>query len=69
MANTLEDLIVYVGTSGGNHGLKDVSSGVVQLWNGVPYCHWHGAMLKVSEDGIWRCGDPIHHGCYFDNRT
>lgn len=63
----LLDLFVYVGNSGGTHGLYDVTAGTVYLHNGLPHCKIHGAMLKVSADGIWRCGDPVHHGAYFNN--
>jgi len=54
----LLDLRTYTGESGGTHGLDDVSRGVVYLDEkfGLPHCKYHGAMLKVSKDGIWRCG-------------
>ncbi len=28
-----------------------------------PYCKEHGAMLKVSKFGMWRCA-VCHEGCY-----
>lgn len=51
------------------NGIDSVSKGkvVVLMWSGnlYPACVTHGAMLKVSKDGIWRCGE-IHcsNGCY-----
>jgi len=41
---------------------KEVSSGKIFLFNGYPYCKEHGAMNKVSKDGIWRCL-MCHAGC------
>ena len=41
---------------------KDVSNGKVVLVDGYPYCKEHGAMNKVSKDGIWRCLE-CHVGC------
>lgn len=35
----------------GNH----VTEGKVYLKNNYPHCREHGAMNKVSKDGIWRC--------------
>lgn len=69
MKNKLLDLRVHTGESGGTHGLDDVTKGIIYLDEkfGLPHCKIHGAMLKVSADGIWRCADPTHHGCYFDN--
>ena len=69
MKNELLDLAYYATQGiGGIHGLYDVSEGTVTLGKfGLPYCKVHGDMIKVSKDGIWRCLDPIHHGCYFDN--
>lgn len=82
----VQDLRNYTGETGGSHGLDDVSRGVVYLdggWN-LPHCKYHGAMLKVSKDGIWRCwvtdafqrypvknpGEMVlAHGCYYDNRA
>lgn len=83
--NKLSDLRVYTGESGGTHGLDDVSKGNIYLDEvfGLPHCKYHGAMLKVAPDGIWRCGITdafqrtqvsersemaISHGCYFDNK-
>lgn len=31
-----------------------------------PYCQHHGAMLRVSKDGIYRCGQlGCDTGCYY----
>lgn len=31
----------------------------------TPYCKFHGAMLRVSKDGIYRCGElGCDTGCY-----
>lgn len=31
-----------------------------------PTCHIHGAMLRVSKDGIYRCGElGCDNGCYW----
>lgn len=82
----LQDLRAFTGESGGTHGLDDVTKGIVTLafYSRMlyPYCKYHGYMLKVSPEGIWRCSvtetfrkvaaNPcemvINHGCYFDNR-
>lgn len=43
------------------NGVDSVSSGKVFVKTDPPYsypcCETHGAMLKVSKDGIWRCGE------------
>lgn len=51
------------------NGIDSVSTGKVFLKEWLnklyPACINHGALLKVSKDGIWRCGE-IHcsNGCY-----
>lgn len=31
-----------------------------------PHCHRHGAMLRVSREGIWRCGElGCDVGCWW----
>ena len=49
------------------NGNDSVSSGhiVLKQYNGkmYPACINHGALLKVSQDGIWRCG-TCNKGCY-----
>ncbi len=36
-----------------------------ERFGSYPYCKLHGAMLKVSRDGIWRCGElGCSCGCY-----
>ena len=35
--------------------IDSVSAGLVVLKDGTPHCVKHGAMNKVSADGIWRC--------------
>lgn len=48
-------------------GLTSVSEGKVSLrkYHGewFPACQEHGALLKVSKGGIWRCME-CHEGCY-----
>lgn len=52
------------------NGIDSVSSGKVYLKDhkdGLhsPYCIRHGAMLKVSPHGIWRCGElGCDNGCF-----
>ena len=36
-----------------NDGNSDIS--LVELKRGTPHCKKHGAMSKVSQDGLWRC--------------
>ena len=56
----IEDLSKHSGVSNsGDH----VSEGKVVLEKGYPHCKEHGAMLKVSKDGIWRC-PACHVGCF-----
>mgnify|MGYP001588206570 CR=1 FL=1 len=50
------------------NGGDSVSQGLVKVATnkyGITYpnCHRHGAMNKVSADGIWRCL-ACHEGCY-----
>jgi len=45
----------------GNSG-KDVTRNKIILVNNYPYCKKHGAMNKVSKDGIWRYLE-CHVGC------
>jgi len=55
------------------NGTDSVSSGLVSLkkWDNVgvyPSCKIHGAMNKVSPDGIWRCVQlGCNNGCYVKN--
>jgi len=44
---------------------RDVSEGrvYVEKRTNTPHCKEHGAMNKVSKDGIWRCL-TCHVGCY-----
>ncbi len=35
--------------------VESVSKGELKILNGTPHCKKHGAMNKVSKDGIWRC--------------
>ena len=42
---------------------RDVIEGKVYLYNGTPHCREHGAMNKVSKEGIWRCL-MCHVGCF-----
>lgn len=54
------------------NGIDSVSSGKVLLMTFemtgsklYPSCERHGAILKVSKDGIWRCGElGCDNGCY-----
>lgn len=61
------------------NGIDSVSKGLVYLQEyenaeqniygkrqpQYPTCIRHGAMLKVSKDGIWRCGElSCSNGCY-----
>ncbi len=55
-------------------GVDSVSRGFVFLRQSeycandtlYPHCKIHGAMLRVSKDGIWRCGEfGCHSGCYY----
>jgi ribosomal protein L37AE/L43A len=50
-----------------SNGQMSVSSGKVLLEQYVgrmyPSCRRHGAMNKVSSDGIWRC-TMCNEGCY-----
>lgn len=40
----------------GNHGISSVTNGKVYWTNeNKVTCHRHGAMNKMSPDGIWRC--------------
>lgn len=34
---------------------NNTSFELVELINNIPHCKLHGAMLKVSEAGFWRC--------------
>lgn len=52
------------------NGIDSVSKGYIEMrtnrWGqSHPHCKVHGAMLKVSKDGIWRCGEKhCSTGCY-----
>lgn len=52
------------------NGTDSVTKGYVKMvtnHRGLshPHCITHGAMLKVSKDGIWRCGEKhCSVGCY-----
>lgn len=56
------------------NGIDSVSKGDVYLHyypeynRSYPHCRKHGAMNKVSKDGIWRCcvasWDHCDSGCY-----
>ena len=35
--------------------LKDADLDLVELKDGTPHCKKHGAMNKLTKDGIWRC--------------
>ena len=35
--------------------LNDADFNLVILKDGTPHCKIHGAMNKITEDGIWRC--------------
>ena len=57
------------------NGIDSVSTGLVFLrlsfsnWKMYPQCIRHGSLLKVSKDGIWRCGDLYcSNGCYQINK-
>lgn len=54
------------------NGFDSVSKGLVILKTTdvnimeTPYCVKHGAMNKVSADGVWRC-PTCNVGCYQNN--
>ncbi len=35
--------------------LKDADVDLVYIHNGTPHCKKHGAMNKLTKEGIWRC--------------
>lgn len=45
------------------NGIDSVSSDKVYLKDEYPHCKNHGALLKVSPNGIWRC-PACNEGCY-----
>lgn len=63
------------------NGQRSVSEGRVRMDTGIlddhinmffqpgkryPYCARHGAMLRVSKEGIWRCGElGCDTGCWY----
>jgi len=50
------------------NGSDSVSKGLVYLNGLYPSCTKHGAMNKVSKDGIWRCVQlGCNNGCYEQN--
>ena len=65
----LADTPSYKPSITGEHGTRSVSAGLVVLefvksigrW--YPYCKAHGAMNKVTAEGIWRCF-VCHEGCF-----
>lgn len=53
------------------NGIDSVTTNKVypsSIIDGHPYCVRHDSLLKVSRDGIWRCGEPhCSNGCYQTN--
>jgi len=49
------------------NGMDSVSKDKVFIDNGVVSCKVHGAMLRVSKDGIYRC-PACNEGCYLERR-
>jgi len=54
------------------NGVDSASKGLVTLEDlgpGIyPCCNKHKSLLKVSKDGIWRCGElGCSNGCYWPN--
>jgi len=35
--------------------IKDADLALVEIKEGTPHCKIHGAMNKLTKDGIWRC--------------
>ncbi len=35
--------------------LKDADFNLVEISNGTPHCKVHGAMNRLTANGIWRC--------------
>lgn len=35
--------------------ISDANLDLVYIKNGTPHCEKHGAMNKMTKDGIWRC--------------
>jgi hypothetical protein len=56
----------------------NTDSSIVYMKDGKPHCRKHGAMIKVSESGLWRCiraislktgkcVDDCRAGCVFNH--
>lgn len=49
----------------GFKGFENTEFGTIMRFHSSPYCKFHGAMLRVSKDGIYRCGElGCDTGCY-----
>lgn len=48
-----------------HHAMRESALGTSGIPRDYPYCHRHGAMLRVSKEGIYRCGElGCDVGCF-----